>query len=800
MEKLHTRIFFPTFVAVMKKSIERKIRINAVLIYFIVAVLCAAMVVYIYKAKEEIDNHRQYIEQSYHPLQLIHKLTYIVNEAQSNANFYIITKHLSHLQNFRQNITAIDLLIDTLSIHIFQDAKQQRILQEIKQLLLQKEEIAIALHEQLATQNPLDSIRKKMQEYALLNFMDSLIVSSQKKDTVVSTTPQRNFWQRIGNVFSPSKSVDTFHKISTVASDTLILSANDRKQILDELNRSMMSASSKYSFRINTIEHEIARLILTDQGVSLQISTLLKELHHQTITDTLERAKQSEALIGKNYKLIIMGGVVALLLILIFIILILIDVNRGYAARKALEQANKRNRQIMESRHRLLLSVSHDIKTPLNSILGYLELWEDAQNIDKTALASMQNSGKHILALLGNLLEFSSLEQGTLQLTENGFNLYNLCAETADMFRPLAQQKHLAFHTLLNLDKDFSVCSDHIKVKQIIINILSNAVKYTTKGEVKFEVRAENELISFTITDTGAGIPQNQLNNIFKAFTRVADNASLAEGSGLGMFVVKGLIELLKGTIDVRSTVGKGTGITISIPMKIAESNVVFKAKHVLLIDDDLSLLSLLKDMLIKLGHRVNVCNTQAEFNECMTHISDYDMVITDMEMGEFSGCDILSQVKNSGAIIPVIIMTGRSDFHNIRAAEYGFDGYLAKPVGLNSLAMLLGSKTNKSIALTSLEEMFENDHEAIRKILDVFLQSTAENIKALDTAVANNDFNNAQRLCHKMLPMFLQLGISNVSNLLKKMDAARDKEYPQWETDVNTIIEGSRTAVKDIL
>jgi CheY-like chemotaxis protein/anti-sigma regulatory factor (Ser/Thr protein kinase) len=423
-------------------------------------------------------------------------------------------------------------------------------------------------------------------------------------------------------------------------------------------------------------------------------------------------------------------------------------------------------------------------------------LWNDVEKIDKTALASMQNSGKHILALLENLLEFSSLEQGTLQVAESGFNLYDLCAETTAMFRPLAQQKQLIFHSSLNIGKDFSVYSDHLKVKQIIINILSNAVKYTTNGEINFEVKTDNEVVYFTVTDTGAGIPNEQLNDIFKAFTRIADNAKLAEGSGLGLFVVKGLIDLLNGTINISSTVGKGTQITVSIPVKTATINTVFKAKHLLLIDDDFSILSLLKDMLIKLGHSVDVCNTVAEINECIHHISDYDMVITDMEMGEISGCDILARVKKSGAIIPVIIMTGRSDFHTVKAEEYGFDGYLAKPVGLNSLAMLLGSKTGKLTALTSLEEMFDNDPEAIRNILNIFLQSTKENITALDTAIANNDFDHAQRLCHKMLPMFLQLCFTDVSNLLKKMDAARGNEYPRWKEDVTAIIEGSRAAI----
>ena len=780
----------------MKQRLEDKIRINAVLAYLIVAALCGVMVFYIYKAKKEIDSHRQYIEQSYLPLRLTHELAYAVNQAQSEANFFIITKQSSYLQRFRDNSILVGTLIDSLFTYMPLDTARQRLLLSLRELLLQKEKIAATLQEQLAAQNPLDSLNKKMQEYALLNFGDSLFVAIRKKDTIINITPQRGFWQRLSNVFSPSKSIDTLRRVNTLNADTLLKAVDIRKHILEELNRSLTQASRKYKLKINAIEREIAQLILTDQKISLQISTILKEFHYQTSANTLEKVKESEERINKNYNLIILGGIAALLLILIFILLIISDVNKGYAARKALERANERTRQIMESRHRLLLSVSHDIKTPLNSILGYLELWEDAQHIDKTALFSMQNSGKHILALLENLLGFSSLEQGTLQVTENEFNLYDLCAETTEMFRPLAQQKQLAFHSSLTIDKNFSVYSDRLKIKQIIINILSNAIKYTTKGEVCFEVKANNELTDFIVSDTGAGIPQDQHNNIFEAFSRVADNVKLAEGSGLGMFVVKGLVELLNGTIDISSTVGKGTRITVSIPLKTTIINTVFKAKHVLLIDDDFSFLSLLKDMLIKLGHSVDLCHTIAEINECISHISDYDMVITDMEMGEISGRDILTQVKKSNVHIPVIIMTGHGDYNSITAAEQQFDGYLAKPVDLNSLALLLGSKINKPVALTSLEEMFDSDKVAIREILDIFITSTTNNIDSLNTALANNDFNTAQHICHKMLPMFLQLNITNVSNLLKKMDLAHDNEYPQWKEDVKMIIEGSRIVI----
>ena len=194
----------------------------------------------------------------------------------------------------------------------------------------------------------------------------------------------------------------------------------------------------------------------------------------------------------------------------------------------------------MESRHKLLLSVSHDIKTPLSSILGNVELMDKTGN--EKEFSSIQQSADHILNLLNNLLEYSSLEQGKLQIRNESFNLRQICDETAEMFRPIAKHKNLDFVYEPDMEEDSFILSDRLKIKQILSNIISNGIKYTLEGSVRFKARTGRNLVVFDITDTGVGIPPDKLEDVFKPFVRIETYNQFAEGSGYGMSVVKGLV------------------------------------------------------------------------------------------------------------------------------------------------------------------------------------------------------------------------------------------------------------------
>jgi CheY-like chemotaxis protein len=491
---------------------------------------------------------------------------------------------------------------------------------------------------------------------------------------------------------------------------------------------------------------------------------------------------------------------------LIFIFFIFNDIKKVIIARKATEEAKKRTEEIMESRHKLLLSVSHDIKSPLSSILGYLELMEiDAtQNEEKRVISSMKNSADHILSLLTNLLNFSKLDQGKESLITSEFCVNKLCNDLNEMFSPLAKNKHLTFIYNNYLDNDTFIKSDALKIKQILSNILSNAIKYTIDGKVYFNVSHEDNYLIFKISDEGIGIPKDKLDEIFKPFSRIDNNESLIEGNGFGLFVVKGLIDLLNGEINVSSELGKGSEFIIKIPVEFIykkeikeKSTDIQKIKsniklNILVIDDDKTLLSVIESMLNKLEISCEICHSSLEFDKILTNINNYDLILTDREMGAFSGLDVLKKVKEINKDKKVVLMTARSEYNNEVACQNGFDDYLRKPFSINDLALLFN--TNFDIRTDNISKyqndfpelcsMFDNDCD-INNILTTFAEVTSHNIITFNEIINANDFSEAVKLCHKMYPMFVQLNQKDSADFLLRMDKSRGKDessFPEWK------------------
>ncbi len=785
----------------MKENVESGIRFKVALIYLVVAVVCGGMVLYVYNLRENIGDQKADIEQYYRALNLTNDLVFTVNEAQSEANFYVATRNDAHLSRFRRKRIEVERLIDSLRVLSHQETKDTLLIQ-VSRLLRDKGRIVSGLGQEFTNQNPVDTISQRLQSLDSLLRSDPVVVTTTITDTVVQTTPKKKFWERLSTVFSPDRSVDTLKTVQTQVVDSMRLSTRERADILSEMSVMTELASIDYTSRITAIEQQVSRLIHTDQQLSAQLSTLLNALSKQTLASTLGGIRESERLIRENYTFSVIGGAVALGLILLFVILIISDVNKGKAARRAL-------RQIMDTRHRLFLSVSHDIKTPLNSISGSVEGWKSDRLVPVEQAVSVEQSASHILALMNNLLEFSNLEQGTQTVSESDFNLHALCREIAAMFEPLARCKQLGFESEFRMDRNLRVRGDVLKIKQVVINILSNAIKYTPRGSIGFHAAylhgGNKPLAFFRIADTGAGIPADQMDKLFMPFRRVEKNNDLATGSGLGMYVVKGITDLLDGGIHVHSTEGVGTTVEVSIPVHTAKEPCASDRSaihNILVVDDDPALLVVLNDLFVRLERPARTCNKPDEVAPLLD-AQAFDLVVTDMEMGTVTGIDILHTVRRLQPNARVVVMTGRGDYDADRASCDGFDGYLPKPVGRAMLGELLGVATTDAVGgFESLEELFGNDREAIAEVLAVFAASTEENLTRLRSALDIADFAAAQAVCHKMLPMCEQVGVVSCLDTLRLMDSLRGQPtdaLPDWPQRIATLLVEAEKTLADI-
>ena len=369
---------------------------------------------------------------------------------------------------------------------------------------------------------------------------------------------------------------------------------------------------------------------------------------------------------------------------------------------------------------------------------------------------SMQHSASHIMSMLENLLEFSSIEQGKLKKYESSFSLHELSEEIYGMMRPLAERKNL------NLDfesDEVAVATDQIKIKQLLINLVSNAIKYTSDGDVFFELKYAGNSLHLIVEDTGAGIPEDKISDLFKPFTRIEQNNSLAKGSGLGLFVVKGIVDLLDGKIEYFSQVGEGTKVEVVLPVALAEKESEKKTLRVKVYDDDEVVLKVVSDMISSLGHLIVTDNP--------------DIIITDMEMGDISGLDIL---KGAGDV-PVVIMTGKADYSREQALLDGFVDYIPKPVTVALLRNIIGEGER-------FEDSMGTDYKDVVKL---FRTSIKDDLARLHKAFDDDDYFAARAICHKMLPMFIQLGYK--TDELTRMDLNKNNSYPDWKKDVETIL-----------
>ena len=795
---------YPVNTSSMEKTIENKIRFNIALIYITAIILCTAMLFFFYYSRNSINEQKKSIEMHDEVMAEIKDLVHSINLAQQEVNFYIATKHTSHLDSFHVQLSEIEKQIDTLKVNT--TASVPAILfRELEVLLKRKGETISQLRYLFKNQEFTGNIREELKAYEPIKQPDSIeIITYIIEDTIIKNEPtKKNFWKKLTTAFSSKQSTDTIISISKEVIDTIKITPRDSSFAILKLDTLVEKVEVDYKSHITSIEKQVISLILSDQEISYSISTLLIDLYNNLLYSRLEEIKENERWLRSNNTVSIVVGLVALFLILLLIILIINDVNKGLRMRKSLEAANIRTKQLMESRHQLLLSVSHDIKTPLSSILGYLELSNNPSELTTNDLAAMRNSGKYILSLLDNLLKFSSLQQGTLTASQMDFSLSHLCEEIKEMFIPLALQKKLGFDCTFNFASDLQVTSDPLKIKQIIINILSNAIKYTSVGQIELCVRLEEEALSIQVLDTGPGIPERQIDQIFRPFIRFDENKNIAEGSGFGMYVVKGLVDLLRGKITIKSIVNKGTTVTVKLPVQIALiKEKAASPKNIWIVDDDPSFLTLLANMLNRLGHTTVISNSYSDFEECKQYTSSVDLVLTDMEMNQHSGIDILHAIRKADAVLPVFAVTGREDFNQEQALSLGFNGYLAKPIMMSALSNLINNTLLPEDHLKSLREMFDNDEEVINEIIDTFYHSTNENLSRLEDDVKENKFPEAQAICHKMLPMFLQIGQNSHVGFLQKMDQLKGQSmeaYPKWKNDAIIFIEAAKEMLQTL-
>ena len=460
------------------------------------------------------------------------------------------------------------LLMDTL--------KQQR-LDSLITLLKAKRENTLLVMKEL--NNNCRDIYYNNKLEALHSGRDSIVISPQTKERheqhetvyeVVKT--KRGFFRRLGDAFR-KQHTDTVsttrltHQPSTATINHRLNIADSVANVLAEIHSEQQRANDRKQDAISSRNRQLQRVSIQLTKRTWLLIEDIQSDEHNALQRVVGKAMSSRrAMIVR----IAVLGLLAILSAAILVVYILRDIKRERRDRQRIIEAKAETERIMQQRERLLLTITHDIKAPAASIAGFIDLLSEYVDQPKAVgyLQNISGSAKHLLQLVSALLDYHKLESGKAERHEVSFAPAVLISECVAQMQPLAMEKKLKLATDVQVTESMLCRSDAFRIKQIVNNLVGNAIKYTDKGKVRVGVSIANRQLSISVKDTGCGMTPDELQTVFNAFTRLP-GAQGKEGVGLGLTITREIVTLLGGEINVQSAKGKGSTFTVSLPVKI---------------------------------------------------------------------------------------------------------------------------------------------------------------------------------------------------------------------------------------
>lgn len=680
--------------------------------------------------------------------------------------------------------------------------------------------------------------------------IEKKIIQTEKSYTVEK--PKKKFFKRLAEAFRPSKDDTTKVSQSTqvLAIDTLNLEYNTADTLAHILIDIEDEVQQSRTQRQKRISKQAERLRYANIEMSHRLAQLFENIEQDEQERAFKEATAATALRQKTSLIFVTVTVASVFLAIVFFILVWKDNQRSNHYRKELEKAKNKAESLLIAREKLMLTITHDIKAPAGSILGYLDLLSPLINEKKPAfyIKNIKSAATHLLNLVNSLLDYHRLEAQKMDINPVSFNPAQLMKTIYENFIPAATQKELLIHYEQDPDTDCTCRGDAFRIRQITENLISNAIKFTDKGSISLSVQLKDNKLSFQVRDTGCGMTSDEQNRIFQEFTRL-QSAQGKEGFGLGLSITRKLVELLHGNIDVESTPDKGTCFNVSIPMEITSENNIISANNetnhpdtkkfscnqlpetlrILIIDDDQIQLQLTKAMFEqwkKQNHKIPswdivTCMQPKELLDIIRK-EHFDVLLTDIQMPALNGIELLRTVRqtqpSSNGTMPVIALTARQDLTESDFKEKGFATCLYKPFNINDLAIALNKAINipfskkkdpddvhphvdnnkkDVIQLQSLTAFAGNDEKAAKEILSTFLEENIHHLNQLQEAIKQKDKITICQLAHKLLPTFTLICSPTVPILLSLDQKRNEQEW--YETD-SVIANNMANGIKEVI
>jgi hypothetical protein len=721
------------------------------------------------------------------------KLTYVSNalsllyEAETVGRSAMATGDTDQFSRYRAYTDSIVVQIDSLA-KITETSAQTSQLDSIKIGLMQK------------TQNMKAMVDLRKEQFSR-DFYAEAVDELEKKDIYFEDYANNPKLESV-NPRVKRAVVDYMEYIrrDNIEADQNMTSLAEKvKEVMTKLGR------RQKILEMNIIKREDI-LFTNDRNISQKIRNLLVALEREGTLSSQDRERELRSKIGEvSNTLKIIGGI-SIFLALGFVIMVFRDASRSQKYSLQLEKSNTVARSLLKSREQLMATITHDMRSPLNTVIGFTELLQktDLNRKQENYLSHVEKSSEYILRLVNDLLDFSKLEAGRVHIEQVTFNAKNLIEDIAVVGLPTVIKEGLKINMDLAKDLDGYYLSDPFRIKQIVANLISNAYKFTDHGSVNIRAgiiqKEESKSLFFEITDTGIGINKEKQDIIFKEFTQEDERIEQTYGGfGLGLAITKRLVDLLHGSITLSSEKGKGSTFIVQIPVKevkgytkeeVEPSTPGKKPKRILIVDDDPSQLNLAEEIVGNISVKHDTARNGIEALQCIENHT-YDLILTDIQMPEMDGIDLIKALRKKPDYSNVMIyaLSGNGSLKPSDYKELGFSGSLRKPYlpqkllrlithnesdqqTHNTLSESIAVDPEKGYTLEDLKLFADQDPDSLQSILNVFVESTADSLYDLNTALTHRSCEDINKIAHKMLPMFRQLHAIEIITILEKLES----------------------------
>lgn len=643
------------------------------------------------------------------------------------------------------------------------------------------------------------------------------ITNANNRETVYNiVSTRRGFFRRLSDAFRRQRSDTIATTMQSGRTDSTAMAqginiADSVAEALADIHHEIKRADTR---RQDAIDNRTRSLKLVSIQLAWRTGQMLEDIQSDE-HNAMQRAINADMAARRATMMkIAMLALLAIGAAIVLIVYTLRDIRRQRRDHERIVEAKNETERLMQQRQRLLLTITHDIKAPVASISGFIALLREWVSQPKPVayLDSIRSSAEHLLQLVGALLDYHQLESGKATTHAVSFNPAQLVSDCATQARPVANKKNLEVVCSLRTSADCVCQADAFRIRQIMNNLIGNAVKYTDRGTITVSAALNGSQLTMSVADTGSGMTESEQQRIFNAFTRLPD-AQGKEGVGLGLSITREAVNMLGGTIRVVSQKGKGSKFTVTLPVtvdtvlsaqpatiagntvpNVADNptpNVINPASiaaspapdmacvkssshpiKVVIVDDDRLQLQLLGEMMARMENiclDIHVTSSAYEAIEMIGRLRP-QLVFTDIEMPQMSGREMLRRIDRNGIKTVAITAHDQSIYTELRAE--GFDACLFKPFNVQTLAATLCQLTGIApqisvpIASTSTamhdETLFapllvfaEGDAEAEQQIIADTRQSIADYLSMLNDP---NDTASIAKAAHKAMPLLKML------------------------------------------